>query len=42
VRLTEVGEIIGVVRFGRGRAIRARVTRVDASRDPPIAATQIE
>jgi hypothetical protein len=40
--LPEEGEIIHVVRFLRGRAIRARVTRVDAYADPPIAATQID
>jgi hypothetical protein len=40
--LPEVGEIINVVRFLRGHVIRARVTRVDANGDPPIAATQID
>jgi hypothetical protein len=40
--LPEVGEIIHVVRFLRGHVIRARVTRVDASGDPQIAATQID
>jgi hypothetical protein len=41
-QLPEVGEIIHVVRFLRGRVIRARVTRVDASGNPQIAATQID
>lgn len=41
-QLPEEGEIIDVVRFLRGRVIRARVTRVDATFDPPIAATQID
>ena len=36
------GEIIDVVRFLRGRRIRARVTRVDVRSNPPIAATQID
>lgn len=40
-QLPEVGEIIHVVRFLRGHVIRARVTRVDANGDPPIAATEI-
>jgi hypothetical protein len=40
-QLPEVGEIIHVVRFLRGRAIRARVTSVDANFEPQIAATQI-
>lgn len=40
-QLPEVGETIHVVRFLRGRVIRARVTRVDATGDPQIAATQI-
>ena len=41
--LPEEGEIIDVVRFLRGRVIRARVTRVDVSFDPTrIAATQID
>lgn len=40
-RLPEEGDIIEVVRFVRGRAIRARVTRVDASLNPHIQATQI-
>lgn len=39
--LPEEGEIIDVVRFLRGRAIRARVTRVDVDSKPQIAATQI-
>jgi hypothetical protein len=41
-QLPEEGEIINVVRFLRGRAIRARVTRVDPRSIPPIAATQID
>jgi hypothetical protein len=41
-KLPEVGEIIDVVRFLRGRVIRARVTRVDGTSDPQIAATQID
>lgn len=41
-RLPEEGEIIDVVRFLRGRVVRARVTRVDANLTPPIAATQID
>lgn len=41
-QLPEVGEIIHVVRFLRGHAIRARVTRVDASVNPQIAARQID
>ena len=40
-RLPAVGEVIEVVRFLRGRAIRARVTSVDVNSDPQIAATQI-
>jgi hypothetical protein len=40
-QLPEEGEIIDVVRFHRGRRIRARVTHVDANTSPPIAATQI-
>jgi hypothetical protein len=40
--LPRVGEIIGVVRFVRGRVIRAPVTYVDDTSDPPIAATQID
>jgi len=39
--LPQVGEVIGVVRFLRGRVIRARVTSVDAD-TAHIAATQIE
>ncbi len=39
--LPETGEIIHVVRFVRGRPVRARVTSVDANLSPPIAATQI-
>jgi hypothetical protein len=41
-QLPKEGEIIGVVRFLRGRVIRARVTRVDANSDPKIEATQID
>jgi hypothetical protein len=41
-RLPEEGEVIHVVRFVRGHVIRARVTRVDANSDPPIAATEID
>jgi len=40
-RLPEEGEIIYVVRFLRGRRIRARVTHVDANHEPQIEATQI-
>jgi hypothetical protein len=40
-RLPEVGDVIGVVRFVRGRVIQARVTRVDAGLTPQIEATQI-
>jgi hypothetical protein len=40
--LPEEGQIIMVVRFVRGRAIRARVTRVDSNLRPPIEATQID
>ena len=40
--LPEEGEIIDVVRFLRARAIRARVTRVNADVNPPIEATQID
>jgi hypothetical protein len=40
-QLPEVGAVIDVVRFHRGRPIRARVTHVDDNRSPPIAATQI-
>jgi hypothetical protein len=36
-----VGEIIVVMRFVRGRKIRARVTRVDTNYSPQIRATQI-
>jgi hypothetical protein len=39
--LPEEGEIIHVVRFIRGRALRARVTRVDPDRRPQIEATQV-
>jgi hypothetical protein len=41
-QLPRVGEVIDVVRFVRGRVIRARVTRVDDTSDPQIAATQID
>ena len=41
-QLPKEGAIIDVVRFVRGRPIRARVTHVDADTSPPIAATQIE
>jgi hypothetical protein len=40
--LPEEGEIIHVVRFLRGRVIRARLTRVDANSDPTIEATEID
>ena len=40
-RLPEEGEIINVVRFLRGRVLRARVTRVGSSHNPQIAATEI-
>ena len=40
-RLPEEGEIISVVRFLRGRVLRARVTRVDANYNPQIAATEV-
>jgi hypothetical protein len=40
--LPEEGEIIDMVRFLRGRATRARVTRVDADYNPRIAATRID
>lgn len=40
--LPAVGETINVVRFNRGRPIRARVTWVNANTSPQIAATQIE
>jgi hypothetical protein len=39
--LPRVGETIRVVRFVRGRVIRARVTYVDESGVPPIGATEI-
>jgi hypothetical protein len=42
VGLPAEGEVIDVVRFLRGRVIRARVTRVDVRSTPPIAATQID
>ena len=41
-QLPEEGEIIKVVRFLRGRVMRARVTRVDSDRNPQIAATEVE
>ena len=41
-QLPAEGEIINVVRFLRGRVIRARVTSVHAGHDPQIAATQID
>jgi hypothetical protein len=40
--LPDEGEVIDVVRFLRARAIRARVTRVDAGLNPPISASQID
>ncbi len=40
-QLPVLGATINVVRFHRGRPLRARVTRVDANISPPIAATQI-
>ncbi len=41
--LPEVGQVINVVRFLRGRTTRARVTRVDADYyNPQITATQID
>jgi hypothetical protein len=40
-QLPEEGEIINVMRFIRGRVIRARVTRVDPTDKPPIAATEV-
>ena len=41
--LPQEGEIIDVVRFLRGRVIRARVTRVNINANPPhIEATQID
>jgi hypothetical protein len=41
-QLPEEGEIIHVVRFLRGRVIRARVTHVDANFNPQIKATEID
>jgi hypothetical protein len=42
-RLPEEGEIIDVVRFLRGRVIRARVNRVNINANPPqIEATEID
>jgi hypothetical protein len=41
-QLPAEGDVISVVRFLRGRPIRARVTRVDIRSTPPIAATQID
>lgn len=40
-QLPEEGEIIRVVRFLRGRVVRARVTRVDSTYNPGIAATEV-
>ena len=40
--LPREGDVISVVRFIRGRAIRARVTRVDPRSIPPIEATRID
>jgi len=40
--LPKEGEIIEVVRFIRGHAVRARVTRVDVWSDPQIDASQLE
>jgi hypothetical protein len=40
--LPRVGEIIDVVRFVRGRVLRARVTYVDETGHPQIAATQVD
>lgn len=39
--LPEEGEMISVVRFLRGRVIRARVTRIDPVYSPRIAATEV-
>jgi hypothetical protein len=39
--LPDEGEIIDVVRFLRGHAIRARVTHVNANSKPQIEATEI-
>ena len=39
--LPEEGQVIDVVRFIRGRAVRARVTHVDANGRPEIKATQV-
>ena len=39
--LPEEGEISKVVRFLRGRVVRARVTRVDSAFNPRIAATEV-
>ena len=40
--LPKIGEVIKVVRFLRDRPTRARVTRVDADRQPRISAIQID
>ncbi len=39
--LPREGQVIDVVRFLRGRVIRARVTRVDPNFNPQIEATEI-
>jgi hypothetical protein len=41
-QLPEEGEIIDVVRFLRGRVIRARVTRANFNFNPQIEATQLD
>jgi hypothetical protein len=41
-QLPKEGEIIDVVRFLRGRVIRARVNYVDANFNPQIRATEID
>jgi hypothetical protein len=41
-RLPEEGQVIDVVRFLRGRSLRARVTSVDPYFRPHIAATEID
>jgi hypothetical protein len=40
--LPKVGDVIEVVRFVRGRAIHARVTRVNRESTPEIEATEID